>query len=152
MTGWDCNAEYLELLKLSLMDMLGHETLTADRVSFPEVTMRPLPEEQREIRLTGRDWPANGLTMVGKARLDNLQRCIETVVSEGIPGDLIETGVWRGGAAIFMRAVLHVHGVTDRVVWVADSFEGLPPPNAEKYPADAANRLHEVMHLAVSVE
>jgi len=37
---------------------------------------------------------------------------------------LIETGVWRGGATIFMRAILKAHGVTDRTVWVADPFEG----------------------------
>ncbi len=41
MTSWDCKAEYLELLKLSLMDMLGHETSTAESVSASEVAVRP---------------------------------------------------------------------------------------------------------------
>jgi hypothetical protein len=65
-------------------------------------------------------------TMVGTKRLDNLQSCIETIVSDGIPGDLLEAGVWRGGACIFMRGVLAAYGVTDRTVWAADSFEGVP--------------------------
>ena len=46
-------------------------------------------------------------------------------------GDLIETGVWRGGTTIFMRALLKAHWITNRCVWAADSFEGLPPPNPE---------------------
>jgi hypothetical protein len=69
-----------------------------------------------------------------------------------VPGDLIETGVWRGGATIFMRALLKLEGVTDRIVWVADSFEGLPPPDAERYPADAGDELHTVEVLAVSLQ
>ena len=59
---------------------------------------------------------------------------------------------WRGGATIFMRAVLKAYGVTDRYVWVADSFEGLPPPETGKYPHDAGDRLHEARELAVSLE
>lgn len=41
--------------------------------------------------------------MIGKKRLDNLQKCRETVIGENIPGDFIEPGIWRGGACIFMR-------------------------------------------------
>ena len=67
-------------------------------------------------------------TMIGRRRLDNLQQCIETVLEDGIPGDFMETGIWRGGACIFMRGVLMAYGVTDRIVWAADSFEGVPPP------------------------
>jgi O-methyltransferase len=74
------------------------------------------------------------------------------VVSDGVPGDLIETGVWRGGAVIFMRAVLQAMGDTTRTVWAADSFEGLPAPNVAVYAADAGDRLHELGGLAVGVE
>jgi O-methyltransferase len=81
-------------------------------------------------RQTGGDWPLFGYTMIGMDRLSQLQRCIETVLAEAVPGDLIETGVWRGGACIFMRAVLKRHGVTDRTVWAADSFQGFPQPAA----------------------
>jgi O-methyltransferase len=60
-------------------------------------------------------------------------------VEEDVPGDLIETGVWRGGACILMRGALNAYGDESRCVWVADSFEGLPKPNAEKYAADAGD-------------
>ncbi len=80
--------------------------------------------------------------MIGFKRLDNLQHCIETVLSEGVEGDLIETGVWRGGACIFMRAVLAAYGIDDRRIFVADSFEGLPKPDTKKYPADKGDQHH----------
>src|SRR5215510_4576101 len=86
------------------------------------------------IRMEGKDHPALAHTMIGMKRLDNVQSCIEDVLKRNVPGDLIETGVWRGGATIFMRAVLKAYGIEDRKVWAADSFQGLPPPNAEKYP------------------
>lgn len=89
-----------------------------------------------EKRIEGQGWPGNAHTLVGMKRLDNLQQCIETILREGTEGDLIETGVWRGGACIFMRAVLAAYGVQDRKVFVADSFQGLPKSNLAQYPAD----------------
>ena len=90
--------------------------------------------------------------MIGMKRLDNLQHCVEDTLARQVPGDLIETGVWRGGASIFMRGILRAHGVSDRTVWVADSFQGLPPPNPDAYPADAGDPLHTFDYLAVSLE
>jgi len=90
--------------------------------------------------------------MIGLQRLNNLQWCIENVIASNVPGDMIETGVWRGGATILMRAVLRVYGVTDRMVWVADSFEGLPHPDATKYPQDAGDVHHTFEQLVVSLE
>jgi hypothetical protein len=86
------------------------------------------------------NWGLFNYTMVGLPRLDNIQRCIEDVLKNDIPGDLVETGVWRGGATIFMRAVLKAHAVRDRIVWVADSFEGLPAiqPKDAAYAKDSS--------------
>lgn len=101
-------------------------------------------------RNEGRDWPQFAHTMVGAKRLDNVQQCVETVLAERIPGDLIEAGVWRGGVAILMRALLMVHGDRERLVFAADSFQGLPPPNADAFPADANDQLFTAPALAVS--
>ncbi len=68
-------------------------------------------------------------SMIGLKRMDNIQLCAERIFQEKIPGDFIETGVWQGGATIFMRGLLKVYEEdTQRCVWVADSFEGLPVP------------------------
>ncbi|BFH17659.1 hypothetical protein PMJ10TS2_72870 [Paenibacillus melissococcoides] len=47
---------------------------------------------------------------------------------------------------------MKAYGITDKRVWVADSFEGLPPPDVEKYPVDAGLELHTVDYLKVSME
>lgn len=84
--------------------------------------------------------------MIGRARLSNVRTAVETVLREKIPGNLIETGVWRGGACIVMKAVLEAYEVTDRAVYLADSFKGLPITDA----TDDAAYLHDDASLAVS--
>jgi hypothetical protein len=106
----------------------------------------------REQREGGEIWPIYAETMIGLKRLDNLQMCVETVINEHIKGDFIETGVWRGGACIFMRAVLAANFIEDRKVYLADSFEGLPKPDPEKYPVDFGDTHHKNSYLAVSLE
>jgi O-methyltransferase len=105
----------------------------------------------REARENGRDWPANAETMVGLKRLDNLEFCVADVVRRGVPGDVIETGVWRGGASIFMRAVLKAYGDTERKVWAADSFEGLPKPDPSQI-HDVADALWQYAELAIPLD
>jgi O-methyltransferase len=104
------------------------------------------------LREYGWDWPSVAHTMIGEKRLANVRYLAESVLGDGIEGDFIETGVWRGGACILMRGVLNAHAVKDRCVWLADSFEGLPPPDEEKYPADAGDKFHTFPELRVSLE
>jgi len=94
---------------------------------------------------------ATGETMMGMGALENLHWCMDEVVRDGVPGDLVETGVWRGGGTIYMRAFLEAYREAGRSVWVADSFEGLPKPKDE-YLADRGSNLWESEYLAVSLE
>jgi hypothetical protein len=103
-------------------------------------------------RVAGTDMSDVAHSMLSMKRLDNVEFCVTTALAEGIPGDLIETGVMRGGSVILMRAVLKAHGVNDRTVWAADSFEGLPAPNAEEYPEDAGAEWHKRPLTEVSVD
>lgn len=98
----------------------------------------------------GMIWSALADTMIGMKRLDNIQYCVENVIRNKVAGDLIEAGVWRGGAAIFMRAVLAAYGVMNRRVFVADSFEGLPKPDEARYPQDRGDKHYRSRFLAVS--
>ena len=104
-----------------------------------------------EARENGRDWPVDAETMIGMKRLANIRRCVESVLADNVPGDLIETGAWRGGATIYMRAILKAHGDSDRTVWVADSFEGLPEYDG-RFDADAGDQHHTRAELAISVD
>lgn len=100
----------------------------------------------REI---GGDWPSRAVSMVGLKRMQNIQDCITKVMEDGVEGDLIETGVWRGGSTIFMRGNLKAWGETTRKVWVADSFEGLPAPNEKDFPGDTGMIWHDQKGLSV---
>jgi len=105
-----------------------------------------------EERAEGKVWPGYADTMIGLKRLDNLLQCCRDVVEKKIQGDFIETGVWRGGSCILMRAVLAAYRDTGRKVFVADSFAGLPPPDEDNYEADAGDVHHQMDFLAVSEE
>lgn len=121
--------------------------LTAQRLEL----VRPT-EPREDIVKEGRGCPTSAETMIGRARLDSLQQCVVDVIRRNVPGDLIETGVWRGGATIFMKGVLEAYGVKDRVVWAADSFQGLPKPKPGIYPADTDDPHWTHDWLAVSLD
>lgn len=163
---------YLELLKGALLNEYALEAEAAyflarnimdgqaelDELAFLDMRHRMPAYFGRilEARLTGRYFDKKNRnvgfshTMIGRDRLDNLENCVTTALDENIPGDLIECGVWRGGAGIFMRSVLAAYGITDRVVWMADSFVGLPKPTSPRDTLDlSAERRPE---LAVSLE
>jgi O-methyltransferase len=122
---------YLGLLKLALCDLAGTTTMSVGSLPGGGTASRVLRDDERRLRAAGMDWPLQGLTMIGLRRLDDLQSCVESVARDGVDGDLIEAGAWRGGAAILMRATLDSLGDRDRTVWVADSFQGFPEARDE---------------------
>jgi O-methyltransferase len=127
---------YLNRLKQSLLD--------------EKVSLRYEPDHHAQTEYLC--WPFRAATMIGPQRLEHLHDCLEQIHTDAIAGDLIETGVWRGGATIFMRGFLEAYGDTQRKVWVADSFEGLPLPNPSRYPQDAGGlMLHQERPIKVSL-
>jgi hypothetical protein len=163
---------YLELMKKTLSFLLWEEPgipielysykkppvkrflLNILRSMLKEVNLRAvrIRNYDSKRREDGGIWPVLAHTMIGLKRLDNIELCVEDVLKRNIEGDLIETGVWRGGACIFMRAILKAYGVTDKRVFVADSFEGLPKPDEARYPQDKGNTLYIHIPLRISLE
>lgn len=163
---------YLDLMKKTLsfslwpeppipVDMFGYKrfrpvqrllALTSRMLEVGQLQLVKQHVVNADHREQGSVLPCYADTMIGLRRLDNLQYCIETVIKDGVAGDLIETGVWRGGACIFMRAVLAAYGITDRKVFVADSFDGLPKPDTENFPQDRGDRHYLKRYLAISQE
>ena len=133
-------------LKRRLGNFAGH---LASRVNVEIVYKKPYDPALREV---GRDWPSRAESMIGLRRMENIEHCVQTVLDDDVPGDMIEAGVSRGGACIFMKANLMSRGDTSRVVWVADSFQGLPRPNTTLYPADTGDELHSRSGLSVGAD
>lgn len=110
------------------------------------------PGASRDVRSVGNDWPPHAETMVGRARLDNVLDCASAALADGIRGDFVETGVWRGGTSIFLRAILEALGGPDdagRRVWACDSFQGLPEATLD---IDVPMKFHTFAPLAVGVD
>jgi O-methyltransferase len=164
---------YLELMKQCLTRLAFQDRFKEviyRRGSAPRLLMAPFQALLRlknytlcapntfsvEARADRRVSPADSDTFIENKRLQNIQECVTGAMERGVAGDLIESGVWRGGACIFMRAILKAYGDTGRKVWVADSFEGIPKPDPKSYPADAAEERPDAFYkfdqLAVSEE
>lgn len=99
-------------------------------------------------RISGLDWPWIGITMIGQIRLKNIEWALRLVISNNVPGDFVECGVWRGGASIFARAILKALKIHDRHVWLVDSFQGLP--RARTY--HDSDKWSKYTYLQVSLE
>jgi O-methyltransferase len=65
--------------------------------------------------------------MTSNARVIALVRAIGHLLRNEIPGDIVECGVWRGGSMIAAAMTLMHYGA-DRMLWLYDTFEGMPPP------------------------
>ena len=133
------NGLYIELLKKSV----------TDSIYFSKVAGSEKKVSEAEVE-NGNVWPDRAHSMIGMKRLNNIQYCIEEVLKNNIEGDVIETGVWRGGASILMKGLLKCY-CSNKKVFVADSFEGLPPPDP-RYPADKGDEHHKIDYLAVSLD
>ncbi|MCP2330179.1 TylF/MycF family methyltransferase [Actinoalloteichus caeruleus] len=133
-------ALYLDLLERVVTNLIYEDD---------GIPNRYLPDGRFDLdrRQNGIDWPSVAHTMVGLERVRNVRYCLERVLAEGVPGDFIETGVWRGGVCVFARGVLKAYGCTDRAVWVADSFQGIPDTGPDGHHLDRALALHEANHV-----
>jgi hypothetical protein len=68
-------------------------------------------------------------TMTSWERLHALYQAVKYVIENRIPGDLVECGVWRGGSMKLVAHVLLALGVTDRTLFLYDTFEGMTEPD-----------------------
>jgi O-methyltransferase len=134
---------YLDLLERSLINTLYPDIPTTNGQATSSL------DQWASSRYEGRDWPSLAFTMIGALRLRSLRQLCEEVLKQQIPGDFLEAGVWRGGASILMRGVLAAHQETQRSLWCADSFRGLPPPEPA-FPADQGDLHHTFEELRIS--
>lgn len=149
-----CKDLYLDLLKRSILDIVYDAEVHEDwgqQVGGGYINANGLfVLSRKEAIMQGLYWPKRGLSMIGHKRMENIQVCVENIFRDGIEGDFIETGVWRGGACIFMAGLNKAYN-QNRKIFVADSFCGLPKPD-EKYSADKGDNNHEFDYLRVSIE
>jgi hypothetical protein len=77
-------------------------------------------------------------TMTGVERILAAVRAVDTILDQGIDGDLVECGVWRGGSMMAMAYALLRRGVSGRMLWLYDTFAGMTAPTAKDVQFDGA--------------
>lgn len=155
---------YLDLMEKALAGVItedppivneGHRRLFGHLATSLGAKTMPAEEEVEKFnyswRERGWDRPQHSLSMIGLLRLRNFRDLVGRAIEEGVPGDIMEAGAWRGGASILARATLNAWGDQTRRLFVADSFEGLPAPSG-RFDQDADSTLHLSHDLAVSLE
>jgi hypothetical protein len=135
-------AVYLDLMRDSLIGRLNQD---------PPLPASKVDAYSENFREQGWDWPSSAPSMIGAKRMNNVRSECERVIKENVPGDFMETGVWRGGACIMMRAVLKAYRISNRRVFAADTFAGMPAPT-EGIAADAGFEFHTIKDFVVPVE
>jgi cephalosporin hydroxylase len=141
---------YLELLKKALLNehYLEHELRIHQLARSVENGNRPYGESLRDparqwngqmqsllaMRRAGKlvDTEADvagyfPYTTMGRARLDALEQCLDTIREQSVDGDLIECTTGRGGGGIFLRAYLDAYEMNRSTVWIADTFRSAAP-------------------------
>lgn len=158
---------YLDMLRGFLLgDVYGR----AEKSMLLDGSLRYV-EYNATLRSIGMDMSYLGTTMVGKRRLQVLEDLIIDVVDRAVPGDFLETGVWRGGCSAYAIAVLRAYAYAvalqstssqgtpprptlrtdyNRRVYFCDSFAGLPPGDATVHKNDVG--WDKLTYVSASVE
>ena len=84
-------------------------------------------------------------SMTSAVRLWSLLNAVRYVVAEGIPGDIVECGVWRGGSMMAAARELLTLGVTDRRIWLYDTYAGMTAPTSADVEADTGVTAAEML-------
>jgi predicted O-methyltransferase YrrM len=80
-------------------------------------------DEFRQVYADCRDY-----TMTSMSRMYALHQAVRHVLDRGVPGDLVECGVWRGGSSMVMAKALAAAGDADRRLYLYDTYEGMSEP------------------------
>src|SRR2546421_729470 len=67
-------------------------------------------------------------TMTSVERMYGLYQAVRYVVMRGVPGDIVECGVWRGGSAMLCALSLQRMSAFGRSLYLYDTFAGMTEP------------------------
>lgn len=71
---------------------------------------------------------AKPFTMTSVERMYAVWLAVRYLTRRGVPGAIVECGVWRGGSSLMAALALTQLGVADRTLHLFDTFEGMSPP------------------------
>jgi hypothetical protein len=110
-----------DVVRYSVKDRPKSASAPAWLASVPDMS-----EQQKKIILT-----AKPFTMTSVERMAALVEAAGYVAQGGIPGDIAECGVWRGGSMMTIALTLLAQGDRSRSLYLYDTFEGMSAPTAD---------------------
>ena len=82
-------------------------------------------------------------TMISQERAYALFQSLCYLEKKGIPGDIVECGVWKGGACMLSAETLKTYHSEKRKIWLYDTFEGMTEPTGEDLIASSGQAVSE---------
>ena len=67
-------------------------------------------------------------TLVPVERCFVLYQTVQYIIKNNIEGDFVECGVWKGGSSMLMAYTLQDAGISNRKIYLYDTFEGMTKP------------------------
>jgi predicted O-methyltransferase YrrM len=121
--------------------VLARAGLTVERIPDAGRLGRTHPDVEAEFAsLYARSAP---FTMTSVERMYALWQAVRHVAHVGLPGDVVECGVWRGGSSMLAALALEQAGDRDRTLWLYDTFEGMSEPDERDVEVTGARMVDE---------
>ena len=80
-------------------------------------------------------------TMTSAERMYSLYQSVEYIFKNNIKGDFVECGVWKGGSSMLMALMLSERGITDKKLYLYDTFEGMSEPSESDMTSTGKNAI-----------
>jgi hypothetical protein len=103
----------------NLLHRAGFDLVRVDPRTYSDFE----PEDLRTIEAV------TPFTRTGPERLHALIEAVKYVARDGIPGAIVECGVWRGGSMMAAARTLIALHAAERDLYLFDTFEGMPDPS-----------------------
>lgn len=104
----------------------GHQATAADRRAELGCQLPDASAAELDTLIA-----VESLTMTSPERILSLIRAVDYLCRQGIAGDIVECGVWRGGSMAAVARTLLEHGDHQRPLWLYDTFTGMSEPTAD---------------------
>ena len=106
-----------------LLGLLGLKIIRESRLELVNLSDIEQDNFFLEINKKVKDY-----TLVPVERCYSLYQTVNYIIKNNIEGDLVECGVWKGGSSMLMAYTLLEAGISNRKIYLYDTFEGMTKP------------------------
>jgi O-methyltransferase len=117
----------LKKIAKKIVDSLGYKIIRQDKLMVRDGIPIDIDDEEF-IKIFRACEP---FTFTSVEPMFSLFQSVQYVIKNNIPGDFVECGVWKGGSAMLIAKTLLAAGISDRTIYLYDTFEGMSEPGSK---------------------